>query len=146
MTIGRRAIEISSPKETRNQNVKYFLLGLASLLLGLLLYLLFRPRTHISVFVLRLLPFDIPKAFSTADIPFFTFYLADYLWAFSLSCWLRCIFIDKSQNLLRLAIVSLAGTTYEILQYLDIISGTGDAWDCLLYLLAGCTVNILSKI
>lgn len=135
---------ISRPKTICSRRVQYFILGLAALFWGLLIYLLFRPNTHISRLVSSFFSLDVPKGFHLIDNSFFKFYLADYLWAFSLTCWLRCIFIEEPKKTICIGVVSLTGTLYEIMQLFGVVSGTGDIWDCLLYLLAGCTVNILN--
>lgn len=115
-----------------------------ALLLGLLIYLLFRPNTYISKFLLHFFPLDIPKAFSKMEYAFLKFYLVDYLWAFSLACWLRCVLVEESGKIC-IVIVSLTGILYEIAQFFGIVSGTGDILDCFLYVLAGFTVSALNK-
>lgn len=127
----------------RNCRIKYVIWGMVTLFLGLLLYLLLRPNTYISRFALRFLPFDLPVLFSMIQNPILKFYLADYLWAFSLSCWLRCIFINEQKKVFSITIVTVTGTLYELAQCSGIVSGTGDVIDCLLYLLAAWTVNRL---
>ena len=136
-------IVIHRPNVICNHKVKYVVLGAVALLLGLVIYLLFRPNTYISRFILKFLPLDLSEILTMINTPFFKFYMGDYLWAFSLSCWLRFIFNDRSKNALSVAIVAIAGALYEMMQYFGIISGTGDILDCLLYLLAGLTVSRL---
>lgn len=126
------------------QEVKYFILGFLALFLGLLIYLFLRPNTHISRFLLSFFSIDVPNVFSVIDNSFFKFYLVDYLWAFGFSCWLKCIFVEKPNGTLWcMFIVSFVGIAYEVMQYLGVISGTGDVLDCLLYVLAAWTVNTL---
>lgn len=126
------------------QRVKYFILAAVVLFAGLLIYLIYRPNSYISKLVLRLIPLYIPKNPPLAGRRFLRFYIADYLWAFGLSCCLRCILTDKSQKKLCFAITSFMGIIYEFMQCFDIIPGTGDICDCVLYLLAGLTVSILN--
>ena len=131
-------------KPVYRQKVKYFILGFLALSLGLLIYLLLRPNTHISRFLLSFFSLDIPNVYGVIDYPFFKFYLVDYLWAFGFSCWLCCIFIEQRNGALcSMLIVSIIGITYELMQFFDVILGTGDVLDCLLYVLAGWTVNTL---
>ena len=128
------------------QRLKYFLLGLASIVLGLLIYLIFRPNTYVSVLVKMFLRIDIPAELSNYNVPFLKYYFADYLWAFAFSCWLRCIpFNVRKRDAVCFLVVGVTGILYEIMQFFGVVSGTGDIYDCLLYLLAGWTVNILNK-
>ncbi len=135
---------VSQARTLFERRVKYFLLGLIAIFIGFFIYLIFRPNTHISKLVSQFLGFDMSGRFKNIDAFFIKFYFADYLWAFAFSCWLRCVFIDESERRLCVLIVSLAGISYEIIQFLGVFSGTGDIWDCLLYILAAWTVNILN--
>lgn len=124
--------------------IKYFILGFLALFFGLLIYLFLRPNTHISRFLRTFFSFDAPNVFGVLNYSFFKFYLVDYLWAFGFSCWLRPIFIKEPKGTLWcILIVSFIGVVYEMMQFLNIVSGTGDVLDCLLYVLAGWTVNRL---
>ena len=127
------------------QKLKYFLLGLVAIVLGLLIYLIFRPNTYVSVSMKMFLKIDMPVEFSNYNVPFLKYYFADYLWAFAFSCWLRCILFDvRKRDDLCFFIVGITGILYEFMQFFGVVSGTGDIYDCLLYLLAGWTVNILN--
>ena len=121
----------------------YCILGIISLLTGLFVYLIFRPDTYVSRFVMQLISVNL-SALTTYDSSFVKFYLADYLWAFSLSCWLHAIFMPEIRGTLLCTVtVFVFGSLYEYMQYTNIIAGTGDIIDSLLYLLAGFTVNII---
>ena len=123
----------------------YLILGISSLILGLMIYLLFRENTYISKFILSLVTFDKLKMYlNWLKCDFVCFYLPDYLWAFSLSCWLHIIFEpDKKGSIVCTIVVFAVGAIYEFLQYINIISGTGDFIDVFFYILAGITVNLI---
>lgn len=120
--------------------IKYFIFGLSALLVGTVIYWLFRPSTHISKLLSVLIPFKISPLGEFVGSSFLKFYFVDYLWAFSFSCWLRCIFHDKHKNFM---IVSITGALFELMQTLGMVQGTGDVCDCLLYILAVISVNML---
>ena len=129
----------------KNKRALWIFWGSISLVAGFLLYVFFRQNTYIAQFVLSYFPAlrsDYASRFP--QIRHLSYYLADYLWAFSLSCGLHAIFLPgKSGTFCCTLAVSLLGIIYEILQCVRIISGTGDITDILLYVLAGCTVNII---
>lgn len=127
------------------RTVKYFLLGTTSLILGLLIYLFFRPNTHISKFVYSVTSFEVPISVHLLDVPFLKFYFVDYLWAFSFSCYLHCVLKSNLGNRVCFLIVAGLGITYELSQFFEYISGTGDILDCLMYVLAVLTANKIKK-
>ena len=119
-----------------------------ALLLGTLLYILFRENAYFSIWVSDLVPLDgVRSAFSFADCGFLKYYLADYLWALSLASWLTLILEKiwaKYYCFAAFCITSCFGGVFELLQYSDLISGTGDPLDLVLYLSAGLTVNVIT--
>lgn len=128
-------------KNKRNIIV-YCTTGLVSIIVGLVIYLLYRRETYIAQFILPKVFTD--NQFNFANRDFIKFYFVDYLWGFSLSCGLHAIINPmKSGTLICTFVVFICGLIYEIFQYTDIIKGTGDMVDILLYLLAGLSVNII---
>lgn len=125
--------------------IKFFILGFLSLVIGLFIYIFFRENTYVSKFVSLYVSFESIKQFFTwLDYCFFNCYFVDFLWAFSLNCWLYIIFPFENKFKLIIPLTVFAfGGAYEFLQYLNIISGTGDFVDVIFYLLAGLSVNIL---
>lgn len=78
---------------------------------------------------------------------FIKYYFVDYLWGLSLSCGLHIIFFpNMKQSIVLTIIVFIFGAVYEALQKSDVISGTGDIADIILYLLAGLCVNLINFI
>lgn len=119
-----------------------------SILLGGIIYVALRTNTHVSIFIYSL--FDIRPVIITSPLfnnHFLKYYFPDFLWAFSLNCGLLSIFNHTTRNIILAGIVAfLCGFSWEILQYIKIISGTGDWIDILLYLSAcaiAVTINII---
>ena len=124
----------------------YVVIGLLSLLCGLIIYLFFRPNTYISQIIFKIISVkQINLVQNWVGIGLFKFYFADFLWAFSLSCFLYAIYLPNSKNaMLCSMIVLLVGLFYELMQHFKVISGTGDIVDVLFYLLAAVAVNIIN--
>ena len=123
------------------------LLGIASLLLGFLIYLLFRPYTYVAV-SLQKYPFmkSLQEMARPYCNPFLQFYLGDYLWGFALGCGLQTIYVAERLDKIWIAvIVFLSGTVWELLQFGGITSGTGDFLDVIMYFLASLTIMIICK-
>ncbi|MBQ8740572.1 MAG: hypothetical protein IJY79_03355 [Clostridia bacterium] len=87
------------------------------------------------------------EVFLPFENDFIKYYLADYLWCLSLSCGLHIIFLPDMKKSIVLTIISfIFGIAYECLQKFNIINGTGDKIDIILYLLAALTVNLINFI
>lgn len=120
-----------------------------SLIIGCIIYIVFRPDTYISdlfdniIFIEKL-----RITFSESNCNFLRFYLPDYLWCFSLSCGLIAILAHKLSDIFICVTVALmCGVVWELLQLLNITSGTYDYLDILMYLLATicvATINLRS--
>ena len=126
--------------------VLFSVLSFISLFVGMIIYLFYRENSYISIYLHSLLnvPY-LPDLLGLGNNKFIRFYFVDYLWVFSLSCGLHCVFIPRmTGSLIITAVVFLYGSIYEILQFYAIIDGTGDILDVLLYALAGITVNIIN--
>lgn len=121
---------------------------ISALILGGLIYWLFREKTYISKLVSYYIDGEVLKQqFGIFDSNFLKYYFVDYLWALSLSCGLHSIFLPEFKTSLKITfIVFIFGIIYEILQKIGNINGTGDIIDILLYLLAGITTNLINYI
>lgn len=119
---------------------------MAALLVGALIYILFRPNTYVAQMVAAAVPlYGLSYTFSWLECDLVKYYLPDYLWAVSLSCGLHGIFQPTMRGSVACtAVVALFGGVYEGLQCIGVINGTGDAVDGLWYVLAGVTVNIIN--
>ena len=125
---------------------QYLIFGTVSIIVGLFIYLIYRPETYISKLILSYIEFQFYKyKIPVLNNNFIKFYFPDYLWAFSLSCGLHLIFKPKQLNTAYCTIlVSIIGLMYELLQWVNFINGTGDFIDIIFYTLAGFTVNIIN--
>ena len=130
-------------KKVLNAGLSFF-----TILLGGTLYLLFRENTIISN---RFETFcdltSVRNLLSPFSNDIFKYYLPDFLWAFSLCCGLNVLYEKKVLRAIEAGIVTiLFGCAWEILQYANIIFGTADIIDVILYLTASITsvmINIL---
>ena len=122
------------------------LLCLTALIIGGLLYILFRPGTYIGGVLDRLLPVStIRQICSTYTGDLFKFYLPDFLWAFSLGCCFIAINDPKITGVILCSLLAfLCGTAWEILQYFKLIQGTGDIHDVIMYFLASAICIIMN--
>ena len=130
----------------KNQ-IRFLTIGGIALLLGGAIYIFLRPSTYIA----RLIPEyswlkTLREQLQWQWLNFLRFYFADYLWAFSLCCGLHLLFQPKRiGSFLCAGITATYGAVLEFLQFFNIISGTGDVWDILMFILAGLTAVIINK-
>jgi hypothetical protein len=128
------------------KKTQFLIFAVVSLLMGFIIYILFRPETYVTKWVVSVIGSEfsiyVPPAF---DNNFIKYYLPDYLWGLSLACGLHLIFLPKRKGSIAIALaVTFIGVLYEIMQYINLIIGTGDVLDVLLYLLAGFTAFLLN--
>lgn len=71
-------------------------------------------------------------------------YLADGLWAYAFTSSLLLLW-DRKPPLLWLTIALISAISFEWFQYTSIISGTGDLFDIIVYLLFGSMALIINK-
>lgn len=132
----------------RKKNIIFGCVGFGSLIIGLFIYLIFRENTYVAKFVSVHINIDFLRdLFLPFENNFIKYYFVDYLWGLSLSCGLHIIFFPNMKHSIVLTIiVFIFGAVYEALQKSDVISGTGDIADIILYLLAGFCVNLINFI
>ena len=126
----------------------YAVLSVASLLLGGILYLLFRENTYISALLKDFTVLEeIRDNLRFIENDFLKYYFPDFLWSFSLAFGLLTIFDSNFKGIVICIVVSFfCGLFWEIFQFLNIFSGTGDLFDIAMYLTAAvCVVVICSK-
>lgn len=114
------------------------LLSVISVGIGGCFYLIFRKDAHITAFVEQFLDLSrIQQQLTTEAGRILCYYLPDCLWGFGLCCGLVAIYNPGKMGILICGgITFLCGCGWELLQYMEIVSGTGDFWDVLGYLLA----------
>ena len=132
----------------RKKNIIFGCVGFGSLIIGLFIYLIFRENTYVAKFVSAMVNLKfLREVFLPFENDFIKYYLADYLWCLSLSCGLHIIFLPDMKKSIVLTIISfIFGIAYECLQKFNIINGTVDKIDIILYLLASLTVNLINFI
>lgn len=126
---------------------KNILLCTGGLLIGGAVYLLFREGSYLSHL------FDgIPLLSLVRDIfngtagTHISFYLPDFLWAFSLCCGIQAIYLPKGMGIYVAGMAAFAcGLIWEILQRTAVVSGTGDYWDILMYFLGSVLAILVNK-
>ena len=141
----------------KQYNIILIFLVIIPLMLGLLLYTIFREDTYISRFVLSVIKFnnlsDIKNQISIQS-PIISYlsknYIPDCCWAFSLEACLALILHDsKRMVVISLIISSLFLSTMETLQLTPLIPGTFDSLDIVIELVAivisGIIINQLRK-
>jgi len=121
------------------------LLGISALVIGLGIYVFFKPNAIVS----RLFDFafvsEIRFLLSPCDIPFIKYYFADFLWGFAFCCGLFLIFEPKGKLLLLCGAGGIIfGAVWELLQWMEIAGGTGDIWDIIMYLLAATAAILIN--
>lgn len=129
-----------------SERIKNVILMMIALLLGLFLYVLFRPQTYIAKAAIRLLSAEgLHNFLNDRNYPFLSFYLPDFLWAFSLTCGLQAIFLPSPIGSAWCGGTALlCGIVWEICQRLALINGTGDIVDVLMYFSGACVCVILN--
>ena len=130
-----------------SQRLFYAILSTVSLLIGAILYLLYRENTHLSLFfnecfILK----SMRQCAKEIENDFLKFYFPDFLWAFSLSFGLMFVFKPKFWGGLICCLTSfLYGMLWETLQALGYIRGTGDFWDVVMYLMASLIAALIFR-
>ena len=118
------------------------ILSIVTLFFGGTIYIIYRENSYISNFIENIIDLTILRnMFKPFGCDFIKYYLIDYLWALSSS--LNSLFTAKKGTLRICVFVFSLGSTWEILQFLNIISGTGDIADIFMYLTAVITTVII---
>ena len=121
---------------------RFWIIGVIALIIGAILYILFRPQTYIAQWFSNYsFIIDIQNSISEIQSSFLRFYFPDYLWGLSLSCFLHLLF---RPHLRGSGVAVLYGSLLELLQFFNIISGTGDFYDIIMFVLAGATAMIIN--
>lgn len=127
----------------RKKNILY---SLTALVVGCFLYVFFRENTYVgNIFDSIEYVEKMRQIFSTKMCDLCKFYLPDFLWVFSLSCGLIAIYNPSIKGILVCAAVAfLYGCVWELLQYVGVLSGTGDIHDIIMYFLADAICIIIN--
>ena len=114
---------------------RLILLGgsLTALLAGALDYGLFRQDTYIGRLVAQLL--NIGEIGFVCG--FLAWYLPDYLWMLALSLAIFAVTEPRKKDLpVWAAVLALYGSGWELAQHIDLVSGTADWLDIIMYIMA----------
>ena len=125
-----------------NKRPIWILYSVLSLGAGALLYGLYRQDTHIGKFIGTVLgtPFPVNNIFSKLA----AWFLPDYLWMFSLTCTLFAVMLPAEKGVLFWCCLAFfSGVLWEVMQWWDIVSGTADLWDILVYSIAVFSAAII---
>lgn len=126
---------------------KNCLLSVSAILIGGVLYILFRPHTYIAnIFERYFYITEIRAWLQPISCEFVRFYLGDFLWMFALCCGLYAIFPpEENWSVVCVAIATACGIAWEVLQWIGVTTGTGDWMDILMYVLACIAANIINR-
>lgn len=111
------------------------LMVILPLLFGTAIYVFLRPDTYISELIgtalhVNAAPADCPRGMFS---DFLRFYVSDMLWAFALPPALFAATGFEADDLLHIFFISVAfAGSLEMLQYIGVMSGTGDLVDLIL--------------
>lgn len=127
----------------RKRNI---LFSLTALIVGCLLYILFRKNTYIGGVFAGMENIDTIRQMCHLHVSdLYKFYLPDFLWGFALGCGLIAIYNPRIKGVIICASFSfLCGCVWELLQCLEVLSGTGDVYDVIMYLLASAICIIIN--
>jgi len=125
---------------TRGRNI---LFGSIALIFGGVLYIVFRSNSYLAKLFAEIKYVQTIQAImQQKSNGFLSYYAGDFLWCFSLCNFLQAIYCEGKGTQIKCAAVGfICGIVWEILQYMDIASGTCDSIDIIMYLLASiCSV------
>ena len=130
-----------------SNKIIFIVLGLFSLLSGFIIYILFRENTYIALVTEKFVSLAFFRQhLNMYSSDFLKYYFVDFLWAFSLCCFLYAIYSTNLKKCIVYTIIVLfLGAIWEILQTINFVNGTGDIWDIIMYLIA-CMTAIIIKI
>ena len=118
--------------------------GSISLIIGAVLYCCIRTESNIYCIINQMI--QLPDV-DVETLRFLSFYLPDYLWAFSFSCFLYLIYgRSEKGSVICSVLVCILGSVFEGAQAKGIISGTGDVVDIFLYIFAVLTAYIIHNL
>lgn len=137
---------------TVRQHIFYCLNILVSLILGLAVYVCYRPDTYVSQFVYNVLGFSFDKIIHANVLPtwvlrFIRNYLGDISWAYALTFTICYVWLKPDGRMLPVfGIVATFETVIEVFQGIDIVPGTFDWLDIFLEICITAFVMLLIKI
>lgn len=123
------------------KRIRNVMIAVLALVAGGLIYILLRENTYIA----QLFHHNKMISFLRQTIPmdkwmWISFYLPDYLWGFALTCALIALFMPSRKGAVLCGVAAaLCGLAWELLQVSQLVRGTGDWWDVMMYFVASTT-------
>lgn len=114
------------------------------LMIGAGVYVVYNPKTLFLTCLGVNLPYLVNSSRSLVST-MISSYLADYLWAVSFTMIIQSIMDLKREWICLLLLCPLLGVIFEVMQYLNWVSGTSDILDVLVYYLGSLTVIMMEK-
>ena len=126
---------------------KFTFFSLASLILGVFIYLILRNDTYFHAYISE----DIKSFFYIQTdknffIDFLKYYFIDFLWGLSLVSALNAVSLlnNKKSILINSIFTIFSGLLFELLQLSGIVNGTFDFIDILMYAVAASIVAVIN--
>lgn len=114
------------------------------LMIGAGVYVVYNPKALFLTCLGVNLPYLVNSSRSLVST-MISSYLADYLWAVSFTMIIQSIMDLKREWICLLLLCPLLGVIFEVMQYLNWMSGTSDILDVLVYYLGSLTVIMMEK-
>jgi len=114
------------------------------LMIGAGVYVVYNPKALFLTCLGVNLPYLVNSSRSLVST-MISSYLADYLWAVSFTMIIQSIMDLKREWICLLLLCPLLGVIFEVMQYLNWVSGTSDILDVLVYYLGSLTVIMMEK-
>lgn len=129
-----------------SRRITFAAASFGSLAVGAIIYVLFRPNSYIAIFVDSMMDIGILRqALATGSNDLLKFYFPDFLWTLSLCFCLYAVFDPMNKGIIISSLVAFfCSAAWELMQLLDLVGGTGDIIDVIMYLLAGICAASLS--
>ena len=117
------------------------MITVVALLAGGFLYILFQENTYIAQLFQHSNTISfLRQSISNDKWMWISFYLPDFLWGFALTCALIAVFMPTPKGVVLCGVAAaLCGLSWELLQVSQLVRGTGDWWDVMMYFLASTT-------
>ena len=120
--------------------------AILALVIGGFIYVAMREDSYVATIFQNIYPVAyLQNSLSDFRLMWLSFYLPDYLWGLSFACSLISLFLPSGKAIgWSVGVMILCGSLWEMLQVWQVVNGTGDIWDVLMYFLAGATVILIN--
>ena len=135
-------------KKKRGEKLFYGLNIIIPLVLGLIIYLLFRRDSRLFVFISRFcsIPSSLNGSLPLPVEAFFRNFASDMLWAYSLTCSVIFVLGYSHKNMLITFLICVCfEIVIEIMQHTSFFHGTFDVLDIILEMFSTCLALIIIK-